>query len=236
MISAVYLKLGIFDCTSPETCARATRAICKYVITMQLLLFCFLQVFIIKNTYVKVAVSILCLHKLIKPKYEIIYLIKEVMKFTKFWKTKVSLKSVPAKQDRQNFVKIKKLIVFGQKNPKFEKLKIQRIPDFLNFKFLDHFGPFRNFFGSFLAGFRSSRLVSGRFALFRILVSRGKLITLNIHDKELRSINTIISLESRIIVPPHPLMVNFSIFFHPVHLYSNPPIINFQSFCSHFWV
>ena len=41
------------------------------------------------------------------------------------------------------------------------------------------------------------------------------------------------TLESRIIVPPpSPLpIVNFSIFFHPGHLYSNPtPIINFQSF------
>ena len=37
------------------------------------------------------------------------------------------------------------------------------------------------------------------------------------------------TLESRIIVPP-PLVVNFSIFFHPGHLYSNPPVINFQSF------
>ena len=27
-----------------------------------------------------------------------------------------------------------------------------------------------------------------------------------------------------------PPIVNFSIFFHPGHLYSNPPIINFQSF------
>ena len=27
-----------------------------------------------------------------------------------------------------------------------------------------------------------------------------------------------------------PSIVNFSIFFHPGHLYSNPPIINFQSF------
>ena len=44
------------------------------------------------------------------------------------------------------------------------------------------------------------------------------------------------TLESRIIVPPPsaplpPPIVNFSIFFHPGHLYSNPsPIINFQSF------
>ena len=37
------------------------------------------------------------------------------------------------------------------------------------------------------------------------------------------------TLESRIIVPP--LIVNFLIFFfHPGHLYSNPPIVNFQSF------
>ena len=36
-------------------------------------------------------------------------------------------------------------------------------------------------------------------------------------------------LES-LIIPPPPPIVNFSIFFHPGHLYSNPPIIDFQSF------
>ena len=36
-------------------------------------------------------------------------------------------------------------------------------------------------------------------------------------------------LES-LIIPPPPSIVNFSIFFHPGHLYSNPPIIDFQSF------
>ena len=42
----------------------------------------------------------------------------------------------------------------------------------------------------------------------------------------------ILTLESRIIVPPppHPPIVNFSIFFYPGHLYSNLPIFNFQSF------
>ena len=41
------------------------------------------------------------------------------------------------------------------------------------------------------------------------------------------------TLESGIIVPPPPPpppIVNFLIFFHLRHLYSNPPIINFQSF------
>ena len=45
------------------------------------------------------------------------------------------------------------------------------------------------------------------------------------------TVNT--TLESRIIVPPSPPpspIVNFSIFFHPGHLYSNPPIINVQPF------
>ena len=40
---------------------------------------------------------------------------------------------------------------------------------------------------------------------------------------------SLVTLDSRIIVPPTPI-VNF---FHPGHLYSNhpsPPIINFQSF------
>ena len=37
----------------------------------------------------------------------------------------------------------------------------------------------------------------------------------------------VLTLEPRIVVP---LIVNFSIFFHPGHLYSMLPIINFRSF------
>ena len=42
------------------------------------------------------------------------------------------------------------------------------------------------------------------------------------------------TLESRIIGPPPPI-VNFWIFFYPGHPYSNPPIINFQSFLLKFF-
>ena len=71
----------------------------------------------------------------------------------------------------QNFVKIRKLILFG---PKCQNLGIwarnlkdenyYKIPDFPIFEILGRFGSFCNFFGSF-------RLVSGRFRSFRVLVS-----------------------------------------------------------------
>ena len=62
--------------------------------------------------------SILCLIKYIKPKHEIIYLDQRNYEIPKFSKTKVKFEISPFEiWYRQNFVGIRKLIVFGPKCP-----------------------------------------------------------------------------------------------------------------------
>ena len=67
------------------------------------------------------------------------------------------------------------------------------------------------------------------FLLYNFKILQWLVIPPNFFRRQVES-----TLESRIIGPPPPI-VNFWIFFYPGHPYSNPPIINFQSFLLKFF-
>ena len=120
------------------------------------ILFHFYELFRKKN------MSILCLIKYIKPKYEIIYSDQISYEIPKSSKTKVKFEiSTLEIGYRENFVKIIKLILVD----KVDKVDSCRFGSFCNF--LGCSGSFR----VVSAGFVLLWLVSARFGSFRVLVS-----------------------------------------------------------------